>query len=152
MTATIVPVVQFVMDQLRDVNNPIVSMVDNQIFSGMPRMTIAFSAPHWTRVGVDYYSDDSQNQFFSQVRDFNVTNVKMKITVTSANGENENYCKEVINAILALFGDNRKKITETYRIFIDGMSVVFKEDNPERWTGEIDMDIKYLTKIDEDVT
>lgn len=144
---TIEPTVQFIMDELRSPTNTVSGMVDNQIFAGKNRLPISFVSPHLTRIGVDVSSETDEGYFFTTTRDFDCNNIKIKIIVLSANGEDNNYCDSVVNAIISLFSVHRKKITSEYRIFIDSMSTSVEEDNSEHWTGNIELAIKQYTPI-----
>ena len=109
------------MDELRNPDNLIAGMVDNQIFSGLPRTPSTLIEPHYTRIGVEYATDSGDGYFFTEFRDFDCLNIKIKITVSSAYGENENYCRDIMERICYLFSIHRKKITTDYRIFIESI-------------------------------
>lgn len=144
--------IQFIMDELRNPNNLIAGMVDNQIFSGLPRTPSTLIEPHYTRIGVEYVTDSGDNYFFTEFRDFDCLNIKINITVSSAYGENENYCRSIMEEIKDLFAINRKKITTTYRIFVDNVQTGIIEKNNERWIGTINMDVRQFDVIPEGIT
>jgi len=144
--------IQFLMDELRNPDNLIAGMVDNQIFSGLPRTPSTLIEPHYTRIGVEYATDSGDGYFFTEFRDFDCLNIKIKITVSSAYGENENYCRDLMERICYLFSIHRKKITTDYRIFIDNVQTDVIEENNERWNGTINMSVRQFEKIPEDIT
>lgn len=144
--------IQFLMDELRNPDNLIAGMVDNQIFSGLPRTPSTLIEPHYTRIGIEYATDSGDNYFFTEFRDFDCLNIKIKITVSSAYGENENYCRSIMEEIKDLFAVNRKKITSTYRIFVDNVQTGIIEENNERWIGTINMDVRQFDVIPEGIT
>ena len=144
--------IQFLVNELRNPENQIASMVDNQIFSGLSRTTNDLISPHFTKIGLEYTSDNSDGYFFTEFRDFDCKNINVKITVSSAYGENDNYCQEVINNIVTLFSNHRKKITDDYRIFIDKIQTGVIEENNEQWTGTINMNIRQFAPIPENIT
>lgn len=144
--------IQFLIDELRDPDNHIADMVDNQIFSGLSRTSNKKIPPHNTQIGIEYTSDNNDGYFFTEFRDFDCKNIEAKITISSAYGENDNYCQEIINNIVDLFSKHRKKITNEYRIFIDKIQTGVIEENNERWTGTINMNIRQFTLIPDNIS
>ncbi len=144
--------IQFIMDELRNPDNGITQLCDNQIFSGMPRIPSTLIAPHYTRIGVEYSTESGDGYFFTPHRDFDNLDIKVKILVSSAYGENENYCRDIMEKICYLFSIHRKKITTDYRIFIDNVQADVIEENNERWNGTINISVRQFEKIPENIT
>lgn len=145
MTVWITPVTQFILDELHS-DQQIVNMTDNQFYTGLLRTPISLSPPHYTRVGIKYNRDTTDNDFFSDIRDFSITNLTVTVQVWSAYGDNDNHCRMIVDKIVDLFGKNRKKVTENYQIYINSISSVIEESD-SKWIGNIEMKVVYLKPI-----
>ncbi len=146
MTATITPITQFIMDELH-ANQTLVTLTGNQYYTGLLREPVSLLASTYTRIGIEYVSDSGQGYFFTPIRDWSELKVQVKFTVVTSNGHNENYCRTIVDAIKDLFMVNRKKVTTTYKIYIDGINTAIVETEQARWIGTINMDVTYLTVV-----
>ena len=144
LTSQIEPAIQFILDELH-LNNELVTLCDNQFYTGLLRIPVILTAPHYTRVGILYSQDSSQNCFFSNVRDFNATNLTIVITVVCGLGENDNHCRKVVDNMVALFAGHRKKTSDTYKIYINKIDSKIEPTEQARWTGTITLDVEYYT-------
>jgi hypothetical protein len=140
------PVQQFILDSLHS-DSELVTLCDNKFFNGLLREPVSLTAPQFTRVGIEYVSNSGDGYFFTQIRDFDSTQIQIKITVVSSMGNNDNHCRTVTDAIMALFTTNRKKSTDNYKIFVDNISSSVTENEQARWTGIITMTVMYYVLI-----
>lgn len=146
MTTNIDPVQQYILDTLH-ANSALVTLCDNKFFNGLLREPINLTAPHFTRVGIEYVSNSGDGYFFTQTRDFDSTQIQIKITVITSYGNNDNHCRTVMDDIVALFTTHRKKSESTYKIFIDNINSSITESEQARWTGIITMTVSYFVLI-----
>ena len=145
------PVIQFVKDVMHS-DSTLVTLTDNKIFSGMLREPSSLTAPHYTIVGIEYSSDNQEDYFSSQIRDWLLQQVQVKITVSTSYGSNENHCRTVVETIRHLFEVNRSKVEDTYKIIVNKVSSQIQETEQARWIGNVTLDVSYLTEMEENVT
>ena len=145
------PVIQFIMD-IMHADSTLVTLTDNKIFSGMLREPVSLTAPHYTRVGIEYASDNQEDYFSSQIRDWLFQQVQVKITVITSYGNNENHCRAVVETIRHLFEVNRSKVENTYKITVNKLTSQIQETEQARWIGNVTLDISYLTEMEDNVT
>ena len=143
MTSYISPVMQFISDVLHS-DQALVTMVDNQFHTGLLREPTALNPPMFTRVGIEYTSDNRQGHFFSQIRDFTEQKIQVKITIVTSYGQNDNHCRSIVDTITTLFLENRKETTNKYKIYIDSVDSNIAETDQSRWIGTINMSLTYL--------
>lgn len=148
---TINPVIQFILDSLHG-NSSIVELTDNQFYTGLLREPVSLTAPHYTRIGIEYSSDSGDGAYFTQLRDWDEKKVVIKITVVTSFGHNENHCRTVVEEICNLFSLSRKRTTSTYKVYIDKIDSNIVENEQARWIGTISLSISYLTPISDDQT
>jgi len=134
------------LDELHQ-DSELVTLCDNQFYTGLLRIPVTLTAPHYTRVGILYASDSGDGCFFTQVRDFDKLDISIIITVVCGLGENDNHCRKVINAMKTLFSTHRKKTTETYKIYINKIDSKVEPTDQARWTGTITMNVEYYTAV-----
>ena len=146
---TINPVIQFILDTLHD-NEDVRLAVDNQFYVGLLRAPVSLTAPHYTRVGIEYVSDSGDNIFFTTIRDWDETKIQIKVTVVSSYGHNDAYCRNVVESICQLFMTNRKQETLTHKIFVDQISSSIVESEDARWTGTINLTVSYMVPVIEE--
>lgn len=146
MTSYINPVLHFILEALHG-DSEIVNLVDNRFYTGLLRDPVSLTAPHYTRVGIEYSSDSGDGYFFSRLRDWDENKIQIKITVVTSYGHNEDYCRQIIDAINDLFWVNRIKTTEEYKIYIDKISSSIVENEQARWIGTINLEISYVVPI-----
>ena len=148
---TINPVIQFILDSLHG-NASIVELTDNQFYTGLLREPVSLTAPHYTRIGIEYSSDSGDCAYFTQLRDWDEKKVTIKITIVTSLGHNENHCRQVVEEITDLFSLNRKRTTTNYKIYVDKIDSSILETEQARWIGTISMSIAYITPISDDQT
>ena len=146
MPSYIAPISQFIMDELHE-NAELVELTDNRYYTGLLREPISLVAPHYTRVGIEYVSESGDGYFFTQLRDWDELKVSIKITVVTSYGNNDQHCRSIVDAISYLFSVNRKKVTDTYKIYVDKIDTSIVETEQARWIGTITMSVAYLTPI-----
>ena len=144
------PVIQFIMDVMH-ADSTLVTLTDNKIFSGLLREPVTLTAPYYTRVGIEYSSDNQEDYFSNQVRDWLLQQVQVKITAVTSYGSNENHCRTVVETIRHLFEVNRSKVEDTYKITVNKVSSQIQETEQARWIGTITMDVSYLTEMEDNV-
>ena len=140
------PVLQFVLDELHG-NSEIVELTDNQFYVGLLRDPVSLTAPHYTRIGIEYISESNDNVFSSPLRDWDEAQIQIKVTIVTSYGQNENHCRQVVEAICQLFSWHRKRTTENYKIYINKINSSIVETEEARWIGTITMDVGYLVPI-----
>jgi len=140
------PVLQYFLDELHS-NDEIRNLSDNQFYVGLLRDPVSLTAPHYTRIGVEYVSEAEDGIYYSQLRDWNETKVQIKLTVVTSYGHNENHCRNLVEKISQLFLTNRKKTTPTYKIYVDKISSSITETEQARWIGTISFEVSYLVPI-----
>jgi len=143
---TINPILQFILDELHG-NTEIVELTDNKFYVGLLRDPVTLTEPHYTRLGIEYVSDNGDSAFFSQIRDWDEKQVQIKITIVTSYGHNENHCRQVVEDICELFSWHRKRTTSEYKIYINKITSNLVETEQARWIGTISMDVSYLTPI-----
>ena len=143
MVSYISPVSQYLLDTLHE-DSELVTLVDNQFHTGLLREPIALNPPMYTRVGIEYSSDNRQGHFFSQIRDFTEQKVQVKITVVTSYGQNDNHCRSIVDKIVTLFLENRKETNDDYKIYVDSIDSNITETDQSRWIGVINMTLSYL--------
>ena len=143
MTSYISPISQYLLDTLH-ADQELVTLVDNQFHTGLLREPIALNPPMYTRVGIEYSSDNIQGHFFSQIRDFTEQKVQVKITVVTSYGQNDNHCRSIVDKIVTLFLENRKETNDDYKIYVDSIDSNITETDQSRWIGVINMTLSYL--------
>jgi hypothetical protein len=148
---TINPVIQFIMDELHG-DATLVSITDNQYYTGLLREPVSLTPPYYTRIGIEYISDSGPGHFFTNVRDWSDKHVQVKITVVTSYGHNDNHCRTIVEAISSLFVLHRKKTSATYKIYIDGFNTTIAETEEAKWIGTITLDVSYLTPVSSSVT
>jgi hypothetical protein len=127
-------------------------MVDGEVYAETPRNDVALNLPHHTRLGIDHIKEQSDVYFFSKIRGYNGLNVTMQITILSAEGENNNYCHGVVDAIGNLFDINHSYVTDTYRIHINNIATdVQPSEKSERWVGLVTIEIVQYTAVTPDM-
>ena len=146
MSSYISPVMQFILDGLHS-DQDLVTLTDNQFHSGLLREPVALSPPMYTRVGIEYSSDNRQGHFFSQIRDFTEQKIQVKITIVTSYGQNDNHCRSIVDTITTLFLENRKETTDDYKIYIDSIDSSIVETDQSRWIGTINMAVTYLVAM-----
>ena len=151
MTSGISPISQFILDELHG-NASLVALTDNKYYTGLLREPVSLTAPHYTRIGIEYISDSGDGFFFTQLRDWDETKVVVKITVVTSYGNNDQHCRSIVDGISDLFCINRKKTTEDYKIYIDNISTSIVETEEARWIGTINMNVAYLIPVPDGLT
>ena len=146
MVSYISPVSQYLLDTLHS-DQELVTLVDNQFHTGLLREPIALNPPMYTRVGIEYSSDNIQGHFFSQIRDFTEQKVQVKITMVTSYGQNDNHCRSIVDKIVTLFLENRKETNDDYKIYVDTIDSNITETDQSRWIGIISMTLTYLIAI-----
>lgn len=144
-------VIQFILDELHQ-NSSLVTLTDNQYYTGLLREPVSLIAPHYTRIGIEYISDSGDGFFFTQLRDWDETKVVVKITVVTSYGNNDQHCRSIVDGISDLFCINRKKTTKDYKIYIDNISTSIVETEEARWIGTINMNVAYLIPVPDSLT
>lgn len=144
------PVIQFIMDVIH-ADSTLVTLTDNKIFSGMLREPVSLTSPYYTRVGIEYASDNQEDYFSSQIRDWLFQQVQVKITVITSYGNNENHCRTVVETIRHLFEINRSKVEDAYKITVNKVSSQIQENEQARWIGNVTLDMSYLTEMEDGV-
>lgn len=144
------PVIQFILDELHQ-NASLVTLTNNNYYTGLLREPISLTAPCFTRVGIEYVSENGDGFFFTQIRDYDSRKVQVKITIVTSCGNNDAHCRQIVDEITTLFSIHRKNIGSDYKIYIDNISASITENEQARWIGTITLDISYLTLIPSDV-
>jgi hypothetical protein len=134
------------MDELHG-DSTLVTLTDNQYYTGLLREPVSLVAPYYTRIGIEYVSDVGDGYFFTQIRDYDSKKVSIKITIVTSYGHNDQHCRAIVEAISDLFSIDRKKVTSTYKIYIDNINTNIVETEQARWIGTVTMDIAYLTLV-----
>ena len=143
MTSYISPISQYLMDTLHS-DSELVILVDNQFHTGLLREPVVLNPPMYTRIGIEYSSDNRQGHFFSQIRDFTEQKVQVKITVVTSYGQNDNHCRSIVDKIVTVFLENRKESNDDYKIYVDSIDSNIVETEQARWIGTINMTLSYL--------
>jgi len=146
LTSQIEPTIQFILDELHQ-DSELVTLCDNQFYTGLLRTPVTLVAPHYTRVGILYTSDSGDGCFFTQVRDFDKLDINIVINVVCGLGENDNHCRKVVDTIANLFSLHRKKVTEDYKIYINKISTKIESTEQAHWVGTITMDVEYYFPV-----
>ena len=131
------------MDTLHS-DSELVILVDNQFHTGLLREPVVLNPPMYTRIGIEYSSDNRQGHFFSQIRDFTEQKVQVKITVVTSYGQNDNHCRSIVDKIVTVFLENRKESNDDYKIYVDSIDSNIVETEQARWIGTINMTLSYL--------
>lgn len=144
------PVIQFILDELH-ANASLVSLTNNQYYTGLLREPISLTAPYYTRIGIEYISESGDGFFFTQIRDYDSRKVQVKITIVTSYGNNDAHCRQIVDEISTLFSVHRKKSETEYKIYIDNINSNIVETEQARWIGTITIDVNYLTLIPDEV-
>lgn len=144
------PVIQFILDELHQ-NASLVSLTNNQYYTGLLREPISLTAPYYTRIGIEYISESGDGFFFTQIRDYDSRKAQVKITIVTSYGNNDAHCRQIVDEISTLFSVHRKKSEIEYKIYIDNINSNIVENEQARWIGTITLDINYLTLIPDDI-
>jgi len=144
------PILQYFLDELHQ-DPDIKELSDNQFYVGLLRDPISLTAPHYTRIGIEYVSESGDGTYYTQLRDWDETKVQIKLTVVTSYGHNENHCRDLVKKISELFVTNRKRVTSTYKIYVDKISSNIVETEQARWVGTINYDVSYLTPVIENL-
>lgn len=143
-------VIQFILDELHG-NSSLVTLTNNQYYTGLLREPISLTAPYFTRIGIEYISEGGDGYFFTQIRDYDSRKVQVKITVVTSYGNNDAHCRQIVDEISTLFSVHRKRSETDYKIYVDNINSSITETEQARWIGTIALDISYLTLIPEGV-
>ena len=117
------PVLQFILDELHG-NDEIVELTDNKFYVGLLRDPVTLTEPHFTRLGIEYVSDNGDSAFFSQIRDWDEKQVQIKITIVTSYGHNENHCRQVVEAICELFSCIEKELLQNIKFILIKLLVI----------------------------
>lgn len=139
-------IIQFILDELRQ-NSSLVTLTNNQYYTGLLREPISLMAPYYTHIGIEYVSESGDGLFFTQIRDYDLRKVQTKFTIVTSYGNNDAHCRQLVDEITTLFSVHRKKTETEYKIYIDNINSSIAETEQARWIGTITLDISYLTLI-----
>jgi hypothetical protein len=143
-------VTQFILDELHQ-NASLVTLTNNQYYTGLLREPISLTAPYYTRIGIEYVSESGDGIFFTQIRDYDLRKVQIKFTIVTSYGNNDAHCRQLVDEITTLFSVHRKKTEIEYKIYIDNINSSIVETEQARWVGTITLDVSYLTLIPEGI-
>lgn len=123
------------------VSDPVLSeMVDRKILAELPRLDTKLDGAHKTVVGCSVQSENRESYYRSQIRGYLKTDISAHITVISGHGQNDSYCRGVLERLERIFQD--AAYVDLSRIYVNSISTSLRTDSPPgKWVGDVKLGI-----------